>query len=686
LTGDFYFTGPIKVEISQEPTKSDSKSKMEALYWQSIMNDTDPAVFESYLKKYPDGEFSDLAKIKISNLKKGQKNEILPSLEQPAQSDSKKVYGYLKLTSDPPGASVLLDGSPLGNTDMNASNIEPGKRKIEIQKDCFKVKTAEVMIKAGQQVSMNLKLEPSCGGISATSDPSSADILIDSKPVGITPAEVMGISEGKHQITIRKDGFQDWQEGIIVKTGKTVAVKSGKLKSTAVGQQTAADTAGLPATPQPEYRLTVDSNPADAKIKLLNIPTKYKKGMMLKPGTYQVEISRDGYEPFNTVAEIKDADVTLPISLKEMARGSIRVTSDPSGASVLMDGKKIGVTPLDLADIGPGQKKITVEQNGSKPVTQTASVKSGQQTQLDVRLEAMTCVIKITSDPSNADVYVDDQKSGTTPVELKNISAGSHKIVINKDGYLNFTQTITVEPQKPSRVHAVLIQSSKSTSSQPAQSVSCTVHITSDPSGADVYIDDQLSGTTPVELKNVSAGSRRVVLKKDGYLDFTQTITAESQNPSQVHFVFIKSTKSTLPECFPPNGVNPNADKIRTEAPIGETYTITKASDDTDTATSRMLGCWIGRWGGELASQLIITSISSSVADGYYSWGGNHKGWIRFRAKIGGPGILSWGNNPSLEFIMNKESESIQGIHTKARYDGRDMISKGVFRRPNVHK
>ena len=47
------------------------------------MNDTDPAVFESYLKKYPDGEFSDLAKIKISNLKKNQKNETLRSSTQP---------------------------------------------------------------------------------------------------------------------------------------------------------------------------------------------------------------------------------------------------------------------------------------------------------------------------------------------------------------------------------------------------------------------------------------------------------------------------------------------------------------------------------------------------------------------------------------------------------------------------
>ena len=91
LTGDFYFTGPVKVEISQEPTKSDSRSKMEALYWQSIMNDSDPAVFESYLKKYPDGEFSDLAKIKISNLKKGQKNEVQRSSESTSPQPAKPV-------------------------------------------------------------------------------------------------------------------------------------------------------------------------------------------------------------------------------------------------------------------------------------------------------------------------------------------------------------------------------------------------------------------------------------------------------------------------------------------------------------------------------------------------------------------------------------------------------------------
>ncbi len=67
--------------------------------------------------------------------------------------------------------------------------------------------------------------------------------------------------------------------------------------------------------------MTIDVNPAVAKIKLLNTPAKYKKDLMLKRGTYQIEITRDGYEPLTIVAEIKNVDLILPISLKSYHRG-----------------------------------------------------------------------------------------------------------------------------------------------------------------------------------------------------------------------------------------------------------------------------------------------------------------------------------------------------------------------------
>jgi hypothetical protein len=51
-------------------------------------------------------------------------------------------------------------------------------------------------------------------------------------------------------------------------------------------------------------------------------------------------------------AEVAPATVTAkPVAI---ATGSLRVTSTPSGARVLVDGKPRGVTPLNLTDVSPG--------------------------------------------------------------------------------------------------------------------------------------------------------------------------------------------------------------------------------------------------------------------------------------------------------------------------------------------
>jgi hypothetical protein len=57
LLGEFYFTGPVTIQVQPEVNKPSAGSKNDSLYWESIMNDTDPAAFEEYLKKDPDGEF-----------------------------------------------------------------------------------------------------------------------------------------------------------------------------------------------------------------------------------------------------------------------------------------------------------------------------------------------------------------------------------------------------------------------------------------------------------------------------------------------------------------------------------------------------------------------------------------------------------------------------------------------------
>jgi hypothetical protein len=64
--------------------------------------------------------------------------------------------------------------------------------------------------------------------------------------------------------------------------------------------------------------------------------------------------------------------------------GALRLTSTPPGASVWIDGKEVGVTPLDHK-VGPGTHEITFRHAGDQ-LARTVEVVAGQVTPLDVTL------------------------------------------------------------------------------------------------------------------------------------------------------------------------------------------------------------------------------------------------------------------------------------------------------------
>jgi hypothetical protein len=62
LTGDFYFIPKTGA------TDSVSTSESEMLFWQSIMESKEADDFRAYLRKYPNGQFSEIARNRIKRL------------------------------------------------------------------------------------------------------------------------------------------------------------------------------------------------------------------------------------------------------------------------------------------------------------------------------------------------------------------------------------------------------------------------------------------------------------------------------------------------------------------------------------------------------------------------------------------------------------------------------------------
>jgi CRISPR/Cas system-associated exonuclease Cas4 (RecB family) len=80
-----------------------------------------------------------------------------------------------------------------------------------------------------------------------------------------------------------------------------------------------------------------------------------------------------------------------------------------------------------------------------------------------------------------------------------------------------------------------------------------TLSITSNPSGAAVFIDYVIKGITPLTLTDTATGNHRITISLDGYEEYTRNILLESSGSSTVSAELKKSIPQTTTQS-PQNG------------------------------------------------------------------------------------------------------------------------------------
>ena len=83
------------------------------------------------------------------------------------------------------------------------------------------------------------------------------------------------------------------------------------------------------------------------------------------------------------------------------ATASLRVTSDPAGALVTIDGKPVGNTPLVANALAPGTHDIVVEATGYAPERTRATLRAGQQAEVSADLAARMGFVEIDAPPGS---------------------------------------------------------------------------------------------------------------------------------------------------------------------------------------------------------------------------------------------------------------------------------------------
>jgi hypothetical protein len=142
---------------------------------------------------------------------------------------------------------------------------------------------------------------------------------------------------------------------------------------------------------------------------------------------------------------------------------TIVVDSIPAAASVRLDGKVAGVTPVSIT-VDHGQHAIEVR-HGENARAFTVSVARGETTTSLVDFVAAPSPrpdespeIRITSQPTAAQVSIDGVVRGATPLVVPDLKPGSHVVVI-RSGREQASQSINVAAGRPQSLHVLLPES-----------------------------------------------------------------------------------------------------------------------------------------------------------------------------------------------------------------------------------
>ena len=142
--------------------------------------------------------------------------------------------------------------------------------------------------------------------------------------------------------------------------------------------------------------------------------------------------------------------------------------------------------------------------------------------------------LDITSSPEGARAYVDGRFVGYTPVRYGTTS-GTHEVRVESDSGGSYTTTVDLRGGETRQVDAGLSQVRRTGS----------VVFTSNPEGADVYVDGQFVGTTPTGSVTLNAGEYQASFRTSGFESATVNFSVGRGENRQIG-ADLRSSNGTL--------------------------------------------------------------------------------------------------------------------------------------------
>lgn len=250
-----------------------------------------------------------------------------------------------------------------------------------------------------------------------------------------------------------------------------------------------------------------------ARVEISGFALPFAQRYLLLRGDYDLAVSAPGYRPYAApLAVSREARQRVEITLQALP-GRLSLDTRPAAATLFIDGEVAGETPLEDLAVAAGEHELRIEAPRHRPLTRTLSVTGRNVRQrLSLALQPAWAEVSIATAPAGATLFVDGEARGETPATFE-ILEGERRLALRRPGYAALRRTLRLEAGAGVDLGTLALT--------PATGV---LTLTSVPGGANVSVNGEFAGQTPLDLELSPDKDHRISLSRAGYRRATQTL------------------------------------------------------------------------------------------------------------------------------------------------------------------
>ncbi|MEE9397290.1 MAG: SUMF1/EgtB/PvdO family nonheme iron enzyme [Methylococcales bacterium] len=346
-------------------------------------------------------------------------------------------------------------------------------------------------------------------------DPLADHLELDDGPFSFRLGKRFLAWPGSYRIKAEKTGYHSLNEPLEVIRGASMERSFSLKKQNGL--------LSISTTPVNGAQIVIDGSPAGIT-PLAEVE--------LTPGMHQISIQAERYQKAARNVEISGAATQQQLNVELLPNWAVvKLGSEPTEATVIVDGKVMGTTPATL-DLLTGSHQLEIKKEGFESwLKEVVAVAEHPQDFPKIKLSKAKGIVALKTEPVGVNVTVDGNFIGQTPLNIRLTPDEIHKVSLFKPGYKTVVRKVEVSAAKKQSLRVNLPTDYG------------RISLANLPEDAQLFIDGNLKINDPdgIQLTTVP---HQIEVRKKGFIPFKTTLTPRSGFPQQLDITMItESTK-----------------------------------------------------------------------------------------------------------------------------------------------